>query len=297
MKKSVVLLSGLLILASLSMTSCLTLNIFELDSEIKQFDRDVKMISNTVETVKAASQELTPEDEYYLGRSAAATIISSDSLYNNSAKVKYLNKICGALTIYSEKPYLYKGYKVAILNTYDINAISTPAGHIFISKGLLDAVQNEDELAAVIAHEIAHIQLNHSSEAIRTARTVNAVTTTMSTIDHFSNKDISDETEMFLGMSMGFVQVLIEKGFSSEQELEADKYALTLMYNAGYDPKAMANMLSILKDKQTGSTTFDKTHPSPKTRLDRVNKELKKQPFASSTSNPADRQKRFDSYK
>lgn len=292
MKKVLAFFTALLFI-SLSFTSCLSMDL----ADIVELDAQDKSIIRSVTAIKRAASDITPEEEYSIGRIAAACIVERYGLYKNSEKTKYLNKICGSLTIYSEKPYLYNGYCVGILNTYDINALSTPGGHIFITKGMYELADSEDALAAIIAHELAHIQLNHASNAIKVSRTLEAVTATVDAVDKITrDPDEVEEEEWVNALSLAYVNKMVNDGFSSEQEYEADAYALQLLLDAGYDPSALTDVLNKLKEKQSGST-FDTTHPDPKDRFDRVNTKLKSEPYVSCKANKADRKARFNKYK
>ena len=136
-------------------------------------------ITSSVESIEKASETITPEEEYYIGRSVAASIATQFPVdHGNLQMTTYLNNICETLVMNSDKPYLFKGYYVVILDTDEINAMATPGGHIFVSRGLIDCTDSEDALAAVLAHEIAHVQLGHSVSAIKASRVRSAVSST-----------------------------------------------------------------------------------------------------------------------
>lgn len=290
--KSFVFLVGILF----CFNSCLSLD--SISDVIEMADTGEKVVKS-VQAISRAASDITPEEEYSIGRISAATIIEKyDGLYSDEKKEKYLNNICGALVINSEKPYLYKGYSVGLLNSNDINAISTPGGHIFITKGMYDLATSEDELAAILAHEIAHIQLNHASNTIKTSRTTQAVFTTVQAVDSIV-RDSSEREEMAWvnEISTEYVEKLITDGFSSELEYEADSYALTLLLDAGYDANAMIEVLNALNKNNKDKFTFDLTHPKPSSRIEKVSKVLKNEPFISSKANKEDRMARFNKYR
>ncbi|MBO4760065.1 MAG: M48 family metalloprotease [Spirochaetaceae bacterium] len=246
----------------------------------------------SVQSIEKAAEDITPEEEYYIGRSVAASIASTYPIDNGSYKMTtYLNKICETLVMNSEKPYLFKGYYVVILDTDEINAMATPGGHIFVSRGLIDCTESEDALAAVLAHEISHIQLGHSVSAIRASRTRAAVSdtakaglvTTLAAANSRAGYGLSDKemkkvfeaVDTISSASNEVVKTLVNTGFSKEQEFEADKNALYLLNDAGYDAYAMLDMLNQLDDSPS-NTGWGATHPSPKDRIKKVEKELTK---------------------
>lgn len=233
-------------------------------------------VSTSAEAVRAANS-LTAENEYYLGRAVAANIAGTYTIYTDSPALQtYLNKICNTIVINSPKPDIYKGYHVAILNTQEINAFATPGGHIFVTRGLIACTANEDALAAVIAHEVAHIQLRHALTSIRNARYINAaISGVLAGIGEVFPS--TEEMAAIMGESVNeIITTLAVNGFSKRQELEADSTALSLLAAAGYQPSNILDMLESLKQKQQSGQGFSKTHPSPAERISNVNRELTK---------------------
>lgn len=226
-----------------------------------------------------AAEEITPEQQYYIGRAVAANIFQRYSLYSDKAAEQYLNQICGALIVNSPKPVLFKGYYVGILDTDEINAFATSGGHILVTKGLLRCTNSEDELAAVLAHEIGHIQLEHGISAIKANRITDAVkkfgSTALLAMQSIDDEDYSEAVEALEGSVGDIVSNMVDSGYSQTQEFDADKTALSLMAAAGYNPRAMEGMLNLINKNQKSSSGFGKTHPSPKDRLNKVNKLFK----------------------
>jgi predicted Zn-dependent protease len=246
-------------------------------------------IVGATDAIGRAAEEITPEQEYYIGRAVGANLLTNYKIYTqNPALTAYLNKICAALTVNSPKPELYNGYHVAILDSPEINAFSTSGGHIFVTLGLLDCTNSEDTLAAVIAHEIAHIQLQHSIKSIKTSRFTAAVMETANAASTAATgTSLKDLTEVF-GQSVDeAVNNLVNNGYSQSQEYDADSTALSLLASAGYEPSSLAVMLNMLREKQTAQGSargFGKTHPDPAKRIDNVGKELPKYQVADTRS-------------
>lgn len=261
-----------------------------------------------------AGEEITPENEYYIGRSVAAAITKTYSIYKKApVTTEYLNKICNTLVINSKKPYLYRGYHVVILDTDEINAMATPGGHIFVSKGLIRSTNSEDSLAAVIAHEISHIQLKHSIVAIRASRGADAFSkiakaTGMFAADAayeelatmteeewldlgFSPEEIKEYTSELFETEEEIVKTLVNSGFSQEQEFEADDNALDLLAAAGYEPEAMLDMLNLISGNSSEGG-WNATHPSAEERIENINSVIDLIDFEGKKKSV--RQKRFE---
>lgn len=261
--------------SSLKDITLIGLEITELQGSI---DSDTsKRLKETTISVSKATEKITPENEYYLGRTTAAIILQEYKLYKNEDVSKYVNKICKTITINSEKPYIFNDYYVGILDTEEIMAYSTPGGHILLTRGLLKCASTEDELASVIAHEIAHIQKQHSLQAIKSSRITNA-TLDLANLTMYELKDDEEKKEYidFFGSTANeIVSTLVETGFSKEQEFEADTYALLLMHDAGYNPQALIPMLEKV-NQDSSINKLLKTHPSSKKRIKNVEKQLAK---------------------
>jgi len=241
-------------------------------------------VGTVSESIKAANS-LTPENEYYLGRAVAANIAGTYPIYKSAALQAYLNKICNTLVINSPKPDLYKGYHVAILDTNEINAFATPGGHIFVTRGLISCASNEDALAAVIAHEVSHVQLRHALTSIRNARYINAaVSGTLAGLGAGIGGNAKELAGVMSDSVNEVITTMVVNGFSKTQELEADTNALSLLASAGYQPSGIVEMLNALKQKQTSGQGFGKTHPSPADRITNVNKDIKKYNVADTQS-------------
>ncbi|MCL2265662.1 MAG: M48 family metalloprotease [Treponema sp.] len=226
-------------------------------------------ISQSARAIGSAAEEITPEQEYYIGRAVAANILNTYKLYNsNAALTAYLNNICMAITINSPRPDVYNGYRVAILDSNEINAFATSGGHILVTRGLISAAKTEDALAGVIAHEVAHIQLQHSIKAIKSSRITQAILITgTSAAGAVTGMDVRQLTDV-LNESVGeIIQTLVNSGYSQTQEFEADTTAMSLMASAGYNPSGLIEMLNALRNVQTSGSGFGKTHPTPAQRI------------------------------
>jgi len=249
-------------------------------------------ISISSRAIGSAAEEITPEQEYYIGRAVAANILSSYRLWSGNAPLTaYLNQICAAITINSPRPDIYNGYHVAILDSTEINAFATSGGHIFVTRGLINAARSEEALAGVIAHEIAHIQLQHSIKAIKNSRVTQALMVTgTSAAGAAAGMNVNQLTDVFNESVGEIVSTLVSNGYSQTQEFEADNTAMSLMAAAGYNPSGLLDMLRQLSSVQTSSSGFGKTHPTPAQRITNAEKSVGSYKVADTSSS---RQSRF----
>ncbi len=257
-------------------------------------------------TSNTISFDYTPQDKYEIGTEVAANILGTYNLYHNENLYIYLNSICNTIAIHAEDVNPYKGYSIGVLDTNIINAFATPGGHILISRGMLKSANSEDELAAIIAHEISHIQLEHSIKAIKKntrTQTLGAIATTTFAIMAYQQGESSDKINDIMqngALLTNFSTELVNSGYSKNSEFDADEMAILLMNKTGYNPNGMIGTLENLKNNKSKnySLGFGKTHPTPKQRLENANKVLKKMKlFDKNEYNEESRINRFESVK
>jgi len=217
--------------------------------------------------------DYTVIDTYYLGRAVAANILSVYRPYTASPEVtQYINRICQTLVINSNYPSPYNGYHVMILDSNEFNAFATPAGHIFITKRMIEMVTSEDMLAAVIAHELAHVMLRHSITIINQTR----FETEMSAMADWAAgaaarlSNSANQASDFRSSVTKTVDTLMRNGYSQTQEFEADIEAMAILSRAGYDQRALIELLRMLQRQGAQRGGFYSTHPDPAFRIANV---------------------------
>ncbi|WP_420266099.1 M48 family metalloprotease [Candidatus Magnetominusculus dajiuhuensis] len=227
-------------------------------------------------SVSKAARPIAPEEEYYIGRSVAARIMGSYKLLNSPEFTTYINLTGQTIAFHSEMPFTYGGYHFAILDSKEINAFACPGGIIFITKGMIDLAVNEDELAAILAHEIAHINHKDGLGAIKSSRWTEALTVMGSeAARQYTPGEVSQLLNVFEGSIDDVVKSLVTSGYSKAQEYAADESALVYLRASGYNPAALKDVLKNLQSKSTptGGGVF-KTHPSTEDRIAKVNERL-----------------------
>jgi len=220
-----------------------------------------------------AEKTLTPEEEYYLGRAVAANILTVYKPYTqNPALTRYLNNICQTLVINSPIPSaVYNGYQVMILDSQEFNGFATPGGHIFVTRGLIEAVSSEDALAAIIAHELAHIMLKHGITMINSMKVTEDLGSTAQRSAAIAGGDASRSVLAFRNSIGELMDIMLKNGYSQAQEFEADNTAIVLLAAAGYDPQGLPEVLKVLQNAQrTHQGGFFSTHPAPSQRIANV---------------------------
>jgi predicted Zn-dependent protease len=165
-------------------------------------------------------------------------MVDAGQVYDDPELQAYINRIGQRLVKNSDEPN--GKFTFTVLDTEVINAFAAQGGYIYISRGLLPYLDNEEELAGVIGHEIGHITGNHHGRR-KTADVTSKVIATTAYIFTGSG-DLADASTMY--------GAELISGFGRDMELEADGLGAQYMYRSGYDPQALLQVISVLKDQE-----------------------------------------------
>ncbi len=218
-----------------------------------------------------ASRPITDSEEYYIGRAVAARILGKYKLDQNPQLTQYVNEVGETVARKSSRPNPFRGYHFAVLDTQEINAFACPGGTIFITRGLIATCKNEDQLAAVLAHEVGHVVHKDGINSISQARWTQ-VFTAMGTEAAKQYGGVAGNLVGLFESSIDDVfKTIVVNGYSRQAEENADAAALTELTKAGYNPNAMVILLTSMEAKGKGSTSgIFKTHPPTSERLAKV---------------------------
>jgi predicted Zn-dependent protease len=192
-----------------------------------------------------AEKEFTEDEKYYTGRTVAATLLTDHTPSTNVKLEGYVGKVGQTIAQGSGKPQLPHGWHFILTQGKAPEAFSCPGGFVLISEGLVKLCSNEDELAAVLAHECSHVALDHPMQAISDANRSAAI----GQLASFglgqvakNNGDLKGLTSTFDGAVKDIVKSVV-RGYDKDKEYEADKSAVTILSELGYDPKALSSIL------------------------------------------------------
>lgn len=230
---------------------------------------DVQSALDVAESFNRANREITEVEEYYLGRSVAATVLNMYVPLENPAMQQYVNLVGQTVACSSPTPTLFGGYHFLVLNSSDINAIACPGGFVLICSGLINLASNEDELAAILAHEVSHVTLKHGIASIDQARwTEFGALVAQESAERSGIDEVEAAAEDYGELVEDVVSNILTNGYSQETEFQADSLAAEICASAGYDPDALASVLQSMSaiDSRSGPG-FWQTHPSPEDRI------------------------------
>ncbi|MBI4803378.1 MAG: M48 family metalloprotease [Elusimicrobia bacterium] len=209
-----------------------------------------------------SARDLDPADERQIGRVAAAEILAKYSPFGDEGLNKYVQTVGQAVAMASDRPQTFSGYHFQVLNTEEVNALSIPGGFIFVTKGILRLVESEDELACVLAHEVAHVALGHGSEAIVEARRMKAgLGIAADASKTYGSKGTGKGLAALRGDVKAVMDILMRTGYGHGKEFEADAKGALYAQRTGYDPSALTAVMRKLKSSAASQGGFLKTHP------------------------------------
>ncbi len=169
-------------------------------------------------------------------------------------------------------------YEVDIYSTNIVNAMAAPGGKIIVFEGLWDPTKglarNDDEIAAVLAHEIAHVTSHHSAEAMTSNMILGGTLAVAAAIAESKEEDAV--ANIFGGAFIVYEGLLVTK-FSRRNEYEADRVGLMYMAKAGYDPRAAVRIWErAASGRGNGGSPLDmiSTHPNDAARMQALRKQL-----------------------
>ncbi len=236
-------------------------------------------------------EDITPEQEYYIGRTVAATVLVGYQPKADAELNAYLNRVGQSLAQFSTRPETFGGYHFLTLDSDEINAFAAPGGLILATRGLLKCCRTEDELAAVLAHEVGHVEKTHGLRAIKTGRLNSALTTlAVEAGKNLAGEQLAEVTKAFDESINDIAGTLMNSGYSRKLEFEADAAAIEILKKAGYQPGALVAMLENMEKSWDASRhDFAATHPAPADRI----AQLRRIGVISTVSSSNARQQRF----
>lgn len=227
-------------------------------------------VSGREELVLASEQS-----EVATGSKAHQEVIDHFGYYDKPPLQAYVDRIGQQLATNSDRPNLE--YHFTVLDSPEVNAFALPGGYIYITRGMLAYLNSEAELAAVLGHEIGHVTARH---AVR-QQTASTVANLGYLLGSILLPDLRGQGAQQVFNTVGGA---VLSGYGREHELEADRLGADYLARTGYDPQAVIEVLSVLKDQEDFEVQLAKqqgrpartyhglfaTHPDNDTRLQQV---------------------------
>ena len=213
----------------------------------------------------------SPQEDVQLGKESSAQVDKQLPLLKDPDALAYLNSLGKKLIASAPNNHPEYAWQFRIVNSAEINAFALPGGYIYVNRGVFEAAENEAQLAGVIAHESGHVVMRHgthiASEAVLAQGGMAIVTSIFGQNSNWSNQLAQ------LGLGLGVDSLLLKNSRSTETE--ADEVGAYILFQTGYDPRAMAQFFQIVGRKYPLRTLqFFSDHPNPENRSKAVDTEV-----------------------
>jgi predicted Zn-dependent protease len=214
---------------------------------------------------------LLPEVVDYMVGNQSVPVVEKEfgGVLHDANLTAYINEVGQSLAKVSKRPDW--PYTFQILNNDTLNAFALPSGHIYVTKGLLKAMTNEAQLAAVLGHEVRHVSDRHGVKQLERSLGGNLLMRLASKAGWSSSADAQ--------AVQGVLFNLLTSGYSRDHELDADSRAVDVMYRAGYHPFGAVQLMQLFQamegERSKDVEYYFRTHPLAKERVeelkDRIN--------------------------
>ena len=234
-----------------------------------QFNLNINKILDTGKNIVEATRDVNEKQEAEIGAEYAAVLLGASPLLANAEVERYVNRVGRWLSLNSERPDL--NWQFGVLDTGTVNAFSTPGGYVLISRGLLERLHNEAELAGVLAHEVAHVVKKHHLTAMKKGKGMEAGANILSM--YLDQQKSAAAKEKLVG---GMKEIML-RGLDKDDEFEADRMGVVIAARAGYDPYGLPSVIQMLQasnPKDSDLAQMFETHPDPGARLDALDRAM-----------------------
>jgi beta-barrel assembly-enhancing protease len=212
----------------------------------------------------------SPDQDVEMGREVSKQAERELQILNDRRANTYIDALGRQLAAHApgEKyPYHFK-----IVNDTAINAFALPGGFVYINRGALEAADNEGQIAGVIAHEISHVALRHGTNQASKAYVAQAPLAILGGV--LGSGSVGSVLAQ-LGVSFAASSLLLK--YSRDAETQADTMGTQILYDSGYDPKAMVEFFEKIQAESKGrAVQFFSDHPNPENRISNVQREIQR---------------------
>jgi beta-barrel assembly-enhancing protease len=236
---------------------------------------DINKAVDITKKAVEANKEYTQEEEIELGQGLTAGFLGAAPLHKDERLQRYVNRVGRWVAAHSERADL--PWTFGVIDADTINAFAMPGGTVLVSHGLLKRLQNESELAGVLAHEIAHVVQKHQLKAIQSGAFADLAATVGK--EYAASRVRGGGVEGVLKSQLASAGVeIVKNGFfvkplDRSLEYEADRMGVVLAARAGYDPYGFVSVLQLLAQmKPEDEAGILATHPSPAERMAELEK-------------------------
>jgi Zn-dependent protease with chaperone function len=221
--------------------------------------------------------QVTDAEEQQLGQDVSQRIRERYGVVQSAPVHRYVSLVGRTLAAASSRPGL--PWTFIVLDTDGVNAFAAPGGYIHVTRGALALMQDEAELAGVLAHEIVHVTGKHTIRSIQKTKAVQMG----------ASETLSGNAALLDRVVSATYESIVERGFGRDDEREADAEGVALSSRVGYQPAALRSFLTRLKERNASSRErrgLFASHPDMQSRLDGIAGTITKQTLAGTVALP-----------
>jgi Zn-dependent protease with chaperone function len=214
----------------------------------------------------------SPQQDIQVGKQAATDAARKLPMCNSPRADAYLTQLGKRLVAHLNTNGVEYPWEFHCVNDRSINAFALPGGYVFVNRGAIETADNEAELAAVMAHELSHVALRHGTNQATKAQAAQAGVGIFGAL--FGGSSGGALLTQLGSFTAGGVLLKYSRG----AETQADVMGTQVLYDSGYDPRAMAQFFEKLNQETKGKNPpeFLSDHPNPENRVERVDEEIEK---------------------
>ena len=211
------------------------------------------------------------QQDVQLGKESAEEVDKAYPLVTDPQVLRYISELGRRLASLTPNNNSQYAWTFKVINSSDINAFALPGGYVYVNRGAIEAAENEAQIAGVMAHESGHVVMRHGTHEASQALLAQAPLAILGGMLGQSGSLTDLLTQM--GLSLGVNSILLRN--SRNAESQADEVGTYILYQAGYDPRAMAQFFETVEKKYPRKTIqFLSDHPNPENRIKNVDSEI-----------------------
>lgn len=209
---------------------------------------------------------ISSAEEVEIGQQVASDVESKEKLLSNTTVQNYVNDVGQKIVGVCDRRDIE--YKFKVIDKKEINAFACPGGYVYVYTGLIEILDNEAQLAAILSHEVSHLVARHSMKKLQNIYGYAIL----------AQIALGDKAKGAAGDIVSIAAMLVLQGYSRDNEFEADRYGILYAKNAGYNPKSMIQVFEKFK-KMEGNPPpavlgLLSSHPSPADRIRKGESEI-----------------------
>jgi len=253
----------LLLVIALALVATFPVRAFDLNNLVKDLDEASKKLDQNMDSLNKMRGKVSTREEIEIGGNLIAGLLGAAPLVDDAELQRYVNDVGFWVAAQSKRSEL--PWRFGVIDSQGINAFAAPGGYVVVTLGLYQLLENEAQLAGVLAHEIAHVVRKHHLKALQ--QTMKREFWSELSVKTVDDKQDRENLRKLIGSGLQ----LYTTGLDRKYEFDADMRGVVLAARAGYDPYAFLDVLTTIDSinpEAAELTVLMNTHPPTGERLE-----------------------------